>query len=78
LSYGLTLSERGTRQKVMEAQGAGSVPSASPVFRFLKRDGTDGLEGRGQGHAHIPLGITPSGSGYYRVEKNLHYLWISS
>jgi hypothetical protein len=24
------------------------------VFRFLKRDGTDGLEGRGQGHAHIP------------------------
>jgi hypothetical protein len=48
LSYGLTLSERGARQKVMEAQGAGSVPSASTVFRFLKRDGTDGLEGEGK------------------------------
>jgi hypothetical protein len=54
LHYGLTPSERSTRQKAMEAQGSGSVPSASTVLRFLKRDGTDGLEGRGQGHAHIP------------------------
>jgi hypothetical protein len=53
LDHELPLLER-RNKRIKRAQGSGSVPSASTVLRFLKRDGTDGLEGRGQGHAHIP------------------------
>jgi hypothetical protein len=34
LSYGLTPSERSTQQKIMEAQGAGSVPAVNSVPIF--------------------------------------------
>jgi hypothetical protein len=53
-AYGLNRSERHKQQRLIHAQDARVVPSASTVFRFLKQDGVQGLEGRGQGKAVIP------------------------
>lgn len=41
-------------KELTKSQKAGSVPCASTIFRFLKQDGIDGLEERGQGKAFIP------------------------
>ena len=51
---GLTGSQRRSRRRLRKQQNAGLLPSCSTVFRFLKRDGIDGLAGRGQGAAYIP------------------------
>ena len=51
---GLSGSELRSFSLLKERQDAGSVPSPSTVFRFLKQDGTTGLEPRGQGSAYIP------------------------
>jgi hypothetical protein len=40
--------------KLTKRQNIGSVPCASTIFRFLKQDGIDELEERGQGKAVIP------------------------
>jgi hypothetical protein len=51
---GLTSSERRKHKRLQRSQGAGLLPSCSTVFRFLKRDGVEGLASRGQGKAFIP------------------------
>jgi hypothetical protein len=51
---GLRGSERRTFRLLKNRQHAGNVASASTVFRFLKQDGTTGLEPRKQGSAYIP------------------------
>lgn len=51
---GMTGAQRRTRRKHKKQQHAGVLPSRSTVFRFLKQDGNEGLEGRGQGKAYIP------------------------
>jgi hypothetical protein len=53
-TYSLGKSELRKQKHLMRAQGAKLVPSASTVFRFLKQDGLQGLELRGQGNAFIP------------------------
>lgn len=50
----MSKSERGAWQKNKDQQGSGVLPSRSTVFRFLKQDGEEGLEQRGQGQASIP------------------------
>jgi hypothetical protein len=52
--YGLRGSALETLRLLKKRQNAGSVASASTVFRFLKKDDTTGLEPRGQGSAYIP------------------------
>lgn len=51
---GTTGTRRRARRRNKKLQGAGELPSRSTIFRFLKQDGTEGLEGRGQGKAYIP------------------------
>ena len=53
-TFGLKKLERDALQKKRQQQGSGALPSRSTVFRFLKQDGADGLEQRGQGKAYIP------------------------
>lgn len=51
---GLSVQSLRARRALKKRQNAGSVPAASTVFRFLKQDGANGLEQRGQGTAYIP------------------------
>ena len=51
---GLSVPALRKHRELKGRQAAGSVPAASTVFRFLKQDGSAGLEERGQGKAYIP------------------------
>lgn len=53
-TIGMTSSERRKHKRLQRSQGAGMLPSCSTVFRFLKRDGVEGLALRGQGQAFVP------------------------
>jgi hypothetical protein len=50
----MTGSQRRAWRRNKQLQGAGTLPSRSTVFRFLKQDGDEGLVLRGQGKAYIP------------------------
>jgi hypothetical protein len=53
-AVGGTKAQRRALREIKRQQGCGGLPSRSTVFRFLKRDGEEGLESRGQGAAYIP------------------------
>jgi len=67
---GLCAAALRKRRELKRRQSAGSVPAPSTVFRFLKRDGEIGLEGRGQGKAYIPV-PGPTAAGLCAVNKGL-------